>query len=138
VFGRFTANRGGRDDPGPAPLCLADEFEQLAEKCCGLGADEDDAQMVRVTVTHTRQVSACRGSRWERAFGSDERANPRGKGAVGDCGEGAGEADHQGVMFANRRPGGELPLAVAAVGAGVGLLSGVGLLPAQGALSTAP
>ena len=37
-----------------------------------------------------------------------------------------------------RRPGGELSLAVAAVGAGVGLLSGVGLLPAQGALSTAP
>jgi len=35
-------------------------------------------------------------------------------------------------------PGGVLPLVVAAVGAGVGLLSGVGLLPAQGALSTAP
>jgi hypothetical protein len=34
-----------------------------------------------------------------------------------------------------RRPGGELPLAVAAVGAGVGLLRRVGLLPAQGALS---
>jgi len=34
--------------------------------------------------------------------------------------------------------GGELSLAVAAVGAGVGLLSGVGLLPAQAALSTAP
>ena len=35
-------------------------------------------------------------------------------------------------------PGGVLPLVVAAVGAGVGLLSGVGLLPEQGALSTAP
>ena len=44
----------------------------------------------------------------------------------------------KGAQFANRRPGGELPLAVAAVGAGVGLLSWVGLLPAQGALSTAP
>ena len=44
----------------------------------------------------------------------------------------------KGAQFANRRPGGALPLAVAAVGAGVGLLSGVGLLPAQGALSTAP
>ena len=37
-----------------------------------------------------------------------------------------------------RGPGGELPLATAAVGAGSGLASGVGLFPAQGALSTAP
>ena len=42
------------------------------------------------------------------------------------------------AQCAQRRPGGALPLAVAAVGAGVGLLSEVGLLPAQGALSTAP
>ena len=44
----------------------------------------------------------------------------------------------KGARCAVRRPGGELPLVVAAVGAGVGWLSGVGLLPAQGALSTAP
>jgi len=42
------------------------------------------------------------------------------------------------LTCAEHRPGGVLPLAVAAVGAGVGLASGAGLLPAQGALSTAP
>lgn len=77
---RLMANRGGRDDPGPAPLSLADEFEALASKCRVLGADEDDAEMVR---DETREVSVC-GSQRHGGSGclrtaATTAANPRAK-----------------------------------------------------------